>query len=177
MLNSNNHFIDTLCITVMFADIIYLILSYLLRHYYDYYFYHHHYYQNYFKSHFYLSSHFKNIFFSLVADHTGVHFNDEIAKRETPVTPSHNFQNDADRDQHSTASTDECNVEEYLRIIRADRFFHVTEIILIIMMMIKIIIIIMAEKIGEDKIDNVSKHDCNAKSIYKVVIAVKHRRK
>ena len=51
------------------------------------------------------------------------------------------------------------------------------EIILIMMMMIKIIIIIMAEKIGEDKIDNVSKHDCNAKSIYKVVIAVKHWRK
>ena len=51
------------------------------------------------------------------------------------------------------------------------------EIILIIMMMIKIIITIMAEKIGEDKIDNVSKHDCNAKSIYKVVIAIKHWRK
>ena len=49
--------------------------------------------------------------------------------------------------------------------------------IILIMMMIKIIIIIMAEKIGEDKIDDVSKHDCNAKSIYKVVIAVKHWRK
>ena len=49
--------------------------------------------------------------------------------------------------------------------------------IILIMMMIKIIIIIMAEKIGEDKINNVSKHDCNAKSIYKVVIAVKNWRK
>ena len=49
--------------------------------------------------------------------------------------------------------------------------------IILIMMMIKIIIIIMAEKIGEDKIDNVSVHDCNAKSIYKVVITVKHWRK
>ena len=44
-------------------------------------------------------------------------------------------------------------------------------------MMMMMIIIIMAEKIGEDKIDNVSKHDCNAKSIYKVVITVKHWRK
>ena len=31
-------------------------------------------------------------------------------------------------DDQSTTSTDEGNVEEYLRIIRADRFFHVTEI-------------------------------------------------
>ena len=31
-------------------------------------------------------------------------------------------------DQVSATSTDECNVEEYLRIIRADRYFHVTEI-------------------------------------------------
>jgi hypothetical protein len=31
-------------------------------------------------------------------------------------------------DDQSTTSTDEGNVEEYLRIIRADRFFHVTEL-------------------------------------------------
>lgn len=32
-------------------------------------------------------------------------------------------------DEHSVTSTDEGNVEEYLRIIRADRYFHVTEVI------------------------------------------------
>jgi hypothetical protein len=31
--------------------------------------------------------------------------------------------------EHSVTSTDEGNVEEYLRIIRADRYFHVTEVI------------------------------------------------
>ena len=50
---------------------------------------------------------------------------DEGMLSRTSQKDSESNMNDDDR---STTSTDEGNVEEYLRIIRADRFFHVTEI-------------------------------------------------
>ena len=52
---------------------------------------------------------------------------DEGLQSRTSQKDSESNMNMNDDDQ-STTSTDEGNVEEYLRIIRADRFFHVTEL-------------------------------------------------
>lgn len=51
-----------------------------------------------------------------------------IVKDQKEIT-FHSKKNEGlSNDDVQSVSTDECNVEEYLRIIRADRFFHVTSI-------------------------------------------------
>ena len=61
----------------------------------------------------------------LLAGSPGIHNSEENTRREFDIRQDSINDNN---DQHSTTSTEECNVEEYLRIIRADRFFHVIEV-------------------------------------------------